>query len=70
MGKINTGLNITKGILISSALAAVIPVLPAAVGAIALSTVIVELVQNNTGVSKKRERYKLPIFSTNNYSQR
>ncbi len=59
MGRINTGLNITKGILVSSALVAIIPVVPALVGVVALSSVVVELVQSNTAVSRKRERYKL-----------
>ena len=58
MGRINMGLSITKGILISSAVIAAIPVVPVLVVLIPIPGVILEIIQSGTGVAKKREKYK------------
>ena len=58
MGRINMGLNITKGILISTAVAAVIPTVPILLALFPIPGVILEVVQSSTGVAKKREKYK------------
>ena len=58
MGRINMGLNITKGILISSAVIAVIPTVPILLALVPIPGVVIEIIQNKTGVAAKREKYK------------
>ena len=58
MGRINMGLNITKGILISSAVIAVIPTVPILIALVPIPGVVIEIIQNKTGVAAKREKYK------------
>ena len=58
MGRINTALNITKGIVISSAVIAVIPTVPILLALAPIPGVVIEIIQNKTGVAAKREKYK------------
>ena len=58
MGRINMGLSIAKGILISSAVIAVIPTVPVLIALVPIPGVIIEIIQNKTGVAAKREKYK------------
>ena len=58
MGRINMGLNITKGIVISSAVIAVIPTVPILLALAPIPGVIIEIIQNKTDVAAKREKCK------------
>ncbi|XP_077997798.1 uncharacterized protein LOC144450910 [Glandiceps talaboti] len=58
MGRTNIGLNITKGVLVSTAFAAVIPAVPIAVAIVPIASAIIEIIQNTTSLAKKREKYK------------
>ena len=58
MGRIDMGLNITKGILVSSAVIAAIPAVPVLVALIPIPGVVIEIIQGKTGVSRRREKYK------------
>ena len=58
MGRINMALSITKGIVISTAVIAVIPTVPILVALAPIPGVIIEIIQTKTGVAAKREKYK------------